>query len=161
MAKSNLVISDKEKYGDSPMGMTSPAAPGGKKKAPPKHAPTLDLTGPQVMAFLGVENPSQGDTGCSKVNWTVKAVRAGESYGTAVTTTKSPVSVTLQLTHGVPCDADAEDEAGEGDEEEDENDDDAGPEATEDEGAEPDDSKPAAPVKETLSPSAALGEEDV
>jgi hypothetical protein len=172
MAKNSLIISDDEKYGRSPSSMLaepSPAAAapaGAKNKKPksPKHAPTLDLTASQVDSF-GLDGATVGQTGCAMIHYTVKSCSAGESYGTEVPVASSNKKVCISITHVDPdCEAPADEEGGEGgkggEDEEDEGIGGADEADSSDEAAEEDDTKPKAPTKETLSPSAALGEED-
>lgn len=157
MAKKSLIISDKEKYGDS---MAATIAGSGKKGKPsePKHAPVMDLTSSQVKAF-GLETAQVDQTGCAMIHYIVKSASAGDSYGDAVVKGSGKKKVSIQITHVDPdCEAPAED--GEGSEEGDgesgtgKEDDTGGADAADssDADAEDNDSKPKAEAKDTVSP---------
>jgi hypothetical protein len=162
MAKKTLIISDKEKYGDDKsMGGIIASSGKGKETSKPKHAPTIELTGPQVAAF-GLDKATMGEKGCALVHYIVKSTSSGASYGDEVPGKKGSARVTLSITHvdpdceGVEDDEDEEEEEGEGAGEGTGGTDEAD---SEDEAAEDDDSKPKRPSPDTASPSEALGDE--
>ena len=149
--KKSLVISEKDKYGDSAI---SPAVAEGGKQAKPKarkFAPTIELIGPQVDAFCACEL-KVGDTGTATVHYTVKSVGSNSpSYGDEVSPAeKKPSRVTLQLTH-VEAEGEGEDDKEEAGEDPAEEKTESPEDETAEEGAEEDDS-PASPKKETMSP---------
>lgn len=161
MAKNSLIIGEKEKYGDdSPMSMPGE---GGKKTKPKqrKFAPSIQLTASQVAAF-GLEDATQGQTGCAMIHYVVKGVDAGgSSYGDELPdTSKSKKKVSISITHVDPDCETAGREGKDEDAEDEESPDDEAPTGadSEDEEAEDEDTKPKAPDKETMSPADALGD---
>jgi len=155
----SLVISDKEKYGAS-SPMVSLSSSGSKKKeAEKKHAPTIELTGPQVEAF-GLGKCTVGEKGTATVNFVVKAVKGGDAFGDELPGKDSPKSVTLSITHGEASEykSDSEDE----EDAEDGGDDEAaeGEDDGEDDGEESEDNSPKREKSDTVSPAEALGDDE-
>lgn len=160
MAKNSLIIGEDEKYGKSSEG---PVMPGEKSKAKKrKFAPSIQLTASQIEAF-GLDDATQGQTGCALIHYIVKAVDAGGSgYGDELPDPKQDKKVSISITHVNP---DCESAGGEDNEDDAEDekaaDDDSPPTVdSDDDDAEDEESAPKAPSKETMSPADALGEND-
>jgi|GEM_PF-5396724 hypothetical protein len=161
MAKKSLIISDKEKYGsDSMMSKIASSGPGKFKQE--KHAPTVDLTGPQVDAW-GLDSAKVGEKFCVMVHGIVKSSSAGESYSDRLPNKKATARVVVSLTHvDSECEppedgevsTDGEDGDSESEGEDGDSDDTGGAEEADsgDEAAEEADTKPKAEPKDTVSP---------
>ncbi len=148
MKKQSLMISDKERYGE-----TSPAvAMSPEKEKNRKTAPTITLVGKQVDAFCACAL-EVGEKGTATVNFIVKAVSAGDKYGSDVPTDKKPKEVVLSLTHAVAQDMP---EGDDGDDDDEETESDEEKKAEEKTGEEDDADEPAAEepkaAKKSVSP---------
>lgn len=141
MKKKSLMISDKERFGEkSPTVALSP-----EKESNRKTAPTITLIGSQVDAFCAC-SLEVGTKGTATVDFVVKAVSAGDKYGSDVPTSTKPKEVVLSLTHAVANESSEDDGESAGDEDAEE----------EDEAETPKTEEPAAKKKEVSPKDAAL-----
>ncbi len=147
MAKNSLLIRDSERYGPS-----SPASlVGNKEEKDRKTGPTITLVGKQVDAFCAC-SLEVGTKGKATVDFVVKAVSAGDRYGSDLPTTTKPKEVTLLLTNAEAMDSDDDDEEAEGEGEEGSDKEEASETATEEKTEDAADGAPMGEMKKSKKP---------
>lgn len=148
MKKKSLMISDKDRFGEN----SPTVAMAEKESGTRKTAPTITLVGPQVDAFCACAL-EVGEKGIATVHFVVKAVSAGDKYGSDVPTSKKPKEVVLSLTHATANEEPDGDESGEDDDDDGDGNDSEGDDESP---AEPETDAPAAKKKSVSPKDAAL-----